>query len=1129
MRTVAKKRLWFLLSALAAPFSLAAAGALSFEPNLGQTGSDIRYVAGASSGVIFITDRGVVLRGMGQSVPAFELAGADFHATWQPEAATAQTISYYVGRDPSKWLENIARYQRLVRRNVYPGIDLILYGSNGQLEYDFQLAPHADPSRIQLRLTDARHVSIAEDGSLVVETAAGELRHRAPVLAEMLPDGSRRKIAGSFRLTGPNEFGFRVESHDPDLPLSIDPVLESSTYFGGHGDDQVIATDGRGSLVGNTTSIDLPNATFARRAGTSVFIQVQSQIAVFGCTGNMTATAAVLSNFSDPTSAVVGYADCPDLPTTAITRDGNPLSLQPNYSGGASDGFLLMFFPQVAPTPLAADSISLSYIGGPGDDRVNAVAVSGTVAIAGSTTAGGLPEPSFTSHTGTLAGGLDAFAMLVYPNNSLTTPQLEATTYLGGSEDDTALGIAVSKYVYVTGETKSPNFPLLKPLYSKRQGDSDAFVAALNFDGTLAMSTLLGGSGSDNGAAIGVLYSGNVVVAGVTSSSDFPTRNPTQKAYGGGTSDAFLAEFTPALDALVSSTFIGGSEADVATSVAAGFPNSVYVGGWTASQNFPVVNALQPKYGGGPDDGFLVHFDDDGSIYEATYFGGSGSDQILGVTTGAYSAAPTVWLTGTTSSPDLPLKNPSQSTLIGNSDGFTAEVTANLIAISSPIAGGKDLREEASFSFGNPQLGATTTFKITSSDPSKVPVAADATSPGTASIELQPTGPNYGNFYLDCLTDSGGATLTISAPVYGSKSVPVTCYPETIEVSWYNPTQYNQSPGQAQTNIGSVFTIFFGLVPAAPAQAGALFNSFTRPGAPPVIVDISSSNPDAGTVSPTSLPLIANNQNTGFTAQFTALAPGKTELTFDAGGIPLTPSNTLAVNVGGTFYPIAPFAVPTGYQAAISMSQAARGGGTPFVTVTSKDPSRIALSLDATKKGTGSITIPPSGYRPFFVQAVGSSGSTELVFSVAGEPDLTTAVSITTPTVRLSFSQNPTQPIQLAPGGYSIIVATVTGADPTASGPFSRNPGASPITFTAHSSHSGVVAITPASGQIIAGTGTYPSVEFSVNAIGVGSTVVSVTNSANLPIVGPFHSATFNVKTPATGGISFPDVEIGKN
>lgn len=910
MRILSNLRWWCVLCGYLASFNLQAAG-ISFEPNLGQTGADIRYLARTSSGVIFITDRGITLSEPLHTVPAFELLDASLSAEWTPQSATGEMISYFVGRDPAKWVRDAPHYARLVRRSVYPGIDLVLYGPGGQLEYDFLLAPQADPSQIRLKITGAKNVSVGADGALVVNTPEGELRHRKPVLMETLPNGSRRNVAGAFRVLGRDEVGFSVEGHDPALALSIDPVLESSTYFGGSADDQVIATDGNGSVAGMTTSIDVPGASFLRRGGTDMFVRVENQVFVFGGSGNETVTSAVFSLLpyyvGGLMAAVAGYTDSTDLPTNISAQFGQPSALQPNYAGGATDGFVLL----INRAANGGAVPQLTYLGGPGDDRINAIAIDpnySTLAIGGDTNGGGLPSPYvFGAAPAGLAGGLDGFVMLAYPN--LNQPlYVYSTTYIGGSGDDTISGITIrSNICYATGETKSHDFPLKSTLDAKLNGESDAFVAKIDSGGKLTAGTLFGGSGADRGVAVGVFLNGNIVVAGVTSSTDLPLVNPKQKAYGGGMSDAFVAQFNTDLSKLIASTYLGGSEADEATSVAVAIQNTIFVGGWTASQNFPTVNALQSKYGGGPDDGFLVHFDDDGSIYQSTFFGGSGSDRVLGLagdSSGAYYGSytgPTVWLSGVTTSPDFPQKNASQTSLRGSSDGFVAEVTADLFSLA-PFTGGKDLRSGLQLYYGNPALARATVFTITSSDPSMVQVSASQTGAGQTSIQFMPQ-PGSTQVYADCLTDSGSTKLTATAAGYPTRVVQATCVSEAIVVE---PPSGSNS--EFQTNVGATpGTIGFYQV-ANDRKSGLLYGAFTRPGATPVTVQISDSNPSVATVSPTSVPLPTNAPQNPV---FQPLAIGQTDLTFSAGDLAFLPSNKLHATVGGSVIAPVRFSVPS--------------------------------------------------------------------------------------------------------------------------------------------------------------------------------------------------------------------------
>jgi hypothetical protein len=138
------------------------------KPTLGQTGTDIRYLVHTANGVIFITDRGITLSAQLQTLPAFELLGSNLSTEWQPQSSTGETFSYFIGRDPSKWIRDVPQYARLLRSGVYPGIDLVLYSNGNQLEYDFLLAPHAEPAAIRLKLKGSPKVSIGQDGALIV-------------------------------------------------------------------------------------------------------------------------------------------------------------------------------------------------------------------------------------------------------------------------------------------------------------------------------------------------------------------------------------------------------------------------------------------------------------------------------------------------------------------------------------------------------------------------------------------------------------------------------------------------------------------------------------------------------------------------------------------------------------------------------------------------------------------------------------------------------------------------------------------------------------------------------------------------------------------------------------------------
>jgi hypothetical protein len=168
--------------------------------------------------------------------------------------------NYFIGSDPAKWRTNIPTYAKVHYRDVYLGIDLLYYGNQRQLEYDFVVAPGADPKKIVLGFEGADKLEIDAQGDLVLHTADGQIRQKKPLIYQEV-DGVRTEIEGSYILKGANRFGFTVAAYDVNRPLIIDPVVLSySTYLGGSGVDQGhgIAVDASGSayVVGGSGSTD---------------------------------------------------------------------------------------------------------------------------------------------------------------------------------------------------------------------------------------------------------------------------------------------------------------------------------------------------------------------------------------------------------------------------------------------------------------------------------------------------------------------------------------------------------------------------------------------------------------------------------------------------------------------------------------------------------------------------------------------------------------------------------------------------------------------------------------------------------------------------------------------------------
>ncbi|MFZ0823455.1 MAG: SBBP repeat-containing protein, partial [Terriglobales bacterium] len=430
---------------------------------------------------------------------------------------------------------------------------------------------------------------------------------------------------------------------------------------------------------------------------------------------------------------VAGWTASTNFPTM------NPL--QAVYGGGSSNAFVANL------NPSGSALVYSTYLGGSCADSGSGIAVdsSGNAYVTGSTCSTNFPTMNPLQAAN--AGGYDAFVAEINPSGSA----LVYSTYLGGSGDDPGTGIAVdgSGNAYVTGQTNSTNFPTMNPLQAANAGgNDDAFVAKLNASGSaLIYSTYLGGSGADGGTGIAVDSSDNAYVTGYTASTDFPTMNPLQAAYGGGGYDTFVAEINPSGSALVYSTYLGGSGVDHGSGIAVDSTGNAYVTGYTASTDFPTMNPLQAAYGGGSDDAFVAKLNPLGSaLVYSTYLGGSHDDDGLGI---AVDSSGNAYATGQTNSTDFPTMNPLQPTNGGGYDVFVAKI-GSLLSSATTIA-----------SSSNPSnFGQSVTFTAT------VTTSGSKTPTGTVTFYDGATALGTGT-----LNGSGIATYTTSSLAVGQHSM----------------------------------------------------------------------------------------------------------------------------------------------------------------------------------------------------------------------------------------------------------------------------------------------------------------------------------------------------------------------
>ncbi|MCS6804168.1 MAG: SBBP repeat-containing protein [Acidobacteriota bacterium] len=546
-----------------------------------------------------------------------KLVGANPAPAITGHDALGGTSNYLIGNDPTRWITGVPHYGRVQYKQVYQGIDLVYYGNQRELEYDFIVQPGADPGVIALSFEGCDQAEIDERGDLLLHTAVGLVRQRRPVIYQEVA-GTRIEVEGRYKLlnaptaAGCREpvIGFELGSYDATQPLVIDPTLVYASYLGSteydEGNDVAVDSNGNAYIVGATASATFPRA--------------------------------------------------------------NPL--QPNYGGGSTDLYVIKL------NPAGNRLVYSTFIGGVSGDDGNGVTVDaeGNVYVTGATASPDFPVVGPAQRA--LNGGIDAFVLKLNPDGN----RLLFSTYLGGSRDDNGLNIAIdsARNVYVTGNTLSVDFPTVNPIQRLFQGGQrlpfggDAFVTKLSATGSsLVYSTYLGGSSEETGLDIAVNAAGEAYVVGDTYSSDFPTANPLQ-ASNAGEQDAFVAKLTAAGSAFVFSTYLGGNRFDRGLAIALDDQGSAYVAGFTNSPNWVTTPRPFQETLRGPQDAYVVKLNASGTtrLY-STYLGGSQSDQALGIAVDRNRFA---YVTGSTISNDFPRARDLQRTLEGDRDAFISKL-----------------------------------------------------------------------------------------------------------------------------------------------------------------------------------------------------------------------------------------------------------------------------------------------------------------------------------------------------------------------------------------------------------------------------------------------------------------------
>ena len=642
---------------------------LSFVPNHGQADKNVNFTSRGNGYSLALAPTAFVVQSR-ESVLRATLLGANAAAKLTGVERLVSKTNYFIGNDPRKWQTNVPNYAKVKYSSVYPGVDLVFYGKQNLLEYDFIVSPCADPQAISLAFDGVTEMRVDEYGDLLLRTDAEEIRQSRPV-AYQQNNNARRIIQASYVIKDKNQVAFQVANYDRSKPLVIDPTLAFSTYVGGSSVDQAtsIAVDSAGNayITGNTVSTDFPTTpgafdTEKTNPADDVFVSKLNSTGTaiiystyFGGSNREAGNCIAVDNAGN--AYVIGLTESADIPITPGAFRTTPVG---------SDEFDVFAFK------LNATGTALGYSTFLGPVVGDAIAVdsAGNAYLTGSANG---DYPTTPGAFQTVPGGSsDAFVTKL---NSTGTA-LIYSTLLGGTGFDVGTKIAIDSAgnAYITGSTDG-GFPVTPGAFQALPGGTnDAFVAKLDSTGgVLVYSTLLGGSGTDRGSGIAINASGNAYVAGVTDSTNFPVTPgaiQTVKAVG---QDAFVTELSPTGNALVYSTYLGGDGNDFGNDIALDTAGNASIAGLTGSTDFPTTaDAIQSKYGGN-NDGFVTRLNPTGTaLVFSSYIGGANSDSARGIWV---DSAGNIYLAGVTSSADFPITPGAfQTELHGFSDAFVTKV-----------------------------------------------------------------------------------------------------------------------------------------------------------------------------------------------------------------------------------------------------------------------------------------------------------------------------------------------------------------------------------------------------------------------------------------------------------------------
>ena len=1067
---------------------------------------------------------------------------ANIHGITELETKT----HYYKGPE-SNWVTNVPNYAKVCYDDLYPGIDLVYYGTQSGLEYDYVVKPGADPKAISMEIGLAKKLTLTEKGELLITMDNGQIQKGKPIVYQEI-NGQRQTVEGSYVLETPTRIAFKLGAYDRTQTLVIDPSIVWSTYVG----------DAPGGVAFNN---------FGQDKGRGIAVDNAGNVYVTGST------------------------DSYDFPHTAsLTQSTLNRFTDPSLSGTLTDAFIQEFAPN------GGALIFSAFFGGNSSDEGRAVAVdaSGFIYFTGFAGDGTFPVKNARF---VYSGGKDAFVAKVTPGGA----GVVYSTFIGGGGDDIGLGIAFDNNgnAYVAGSTQSANFPTKLPLVSTFSGVANTnvagFLAKFSTDGSNVVfstyidgpgpkpvtvcnavavdnsgniyvggttdglapiltqnafqsasnatganstngfvlkvdtnagitifGTYLGGAGPDGINGIGVDNSSRVFVTGFTKSPGFPTQSPNQGALGGvGAQNAFFTIFANTGKTLDYSTFLGGSGIDSANGMAVDPDGYAYIIGTTFSINFPVALAAQPPIqagNAGVSDVFIAKYNPTGGEIYATYLGSSGPDEGNAIAAGVKGSAfeGNAYLTGAVGGRDgtfgtigafqqlAGATNPSfftQVTVVGNVIPPGSDITGVSNASIANLGVGYTLLADAGGFLAGETITALSPNTITMSGLTSASIPASASFTFVSNVPT--AAPDVFVTHIGDLSPRITSALTIIAAI----NQPIPAYTITATNS---PTSFGAAGlASVPLSISGANNNIINGTPVNPGVFQVLLTASNAAGTGTAFLNIVVNGSAPAVLSQTATVV----QGQGFSYNITAT---QNPTSFSASNLPpgLT-IDTLTGNISGTPTISGTYVVPIS-----ATNNVGTGNATLTINVTPQPPVIVSsLTANGTANAPFTYTINALNNPTSFTAAPLPPGlslntSTGQISGIPTAVGVTNVVltatnaggsSVVTPTLVITIDNKPVinSALSVSATVNTAFTYTITALN-------------NPTSFTAVGLPPGLTL--PAASATISGTptvaGIYSVTLGATNASGTGQAILTLTVSPGPPVITSSPNATFSVNSP---------------